>query len=1358
MINIGAAKNKKHLAILLYFGLCLFLIAGLIPAGTAKADLSGVSVTLRDSAVVGESSGYDIQMTVGAAGSLAPANTITVLFPSDTTVPTSIAPGYVFVKSVAAQTVSVSGRQVTVTLAAGCNVINNETFTLMFALGAGLKNPTTPSAIYTVSAWTNRETTPVTSSSYTIGGVEVQRTGGTIGTYVTIQAAIDNAGTQDGDTLLIHSATYPENVNVNKELTLQGTGATVPIIDGGAGGTTVTIADSNVTLTGLTIQNGPTGIAVTSGTNNKVNNCNIITNTTYGLNNTSGNPVDAEDNWWGDIAGPLHAGNTYNKASQTEQVTDNVDYVPWLDLVWPYSTPFAPVVNPTHSDYSSIQAAIDATTTVDGDTINCAAGTYTENVNVNKLLTLQGAGSGTTTVNAANPDNSVFTVTADNVSISGFTVSGATGGGQAGIFLGAGVANCNIHDNILTNSFDGIWLGSGSNHNTLTNNTVNSNTRQGFEVYISDYNTFSNNIANSNTSYGFKIDSGDHNTFTNNTANSNGKYGFYVVMGDGGGATNSAFTNNTANSNTEYGIRINGGRDYALTGNTFDSNVTAGFRLKEAITNFTADNNTIANSPTGIDIDVSVPSDNITTWTVTHNNIVGNSTYGISNNTAAGILNATNNWWGSTNGPIHAGNTFNVATQGDEVSNSVDYVPWWNAAYPGGTSFAPVVNPTHSDYSSIQAAIDATTTVNGDTINCAAGTYTEALTIDKRLTFTGKTSAGANAWTVGTPGAAASCPEIVYDGATSNMIEIWSDNVTIQGFKINSTGGATVGIVMAGSDNHSGQTIQYCSFAADEPDISIGVAGFIASRFLIDYCSFQGTGATSWFLVQPTGGTAPGSVNTISHNSCNGTVSQLLLGTKGIKSITYSNNSFSNVADGILLDEPGDQSTGKFDNILVEQNTFASGGTADYFFRVSNDVDDSDFQGGAYNGTQVIVRYNNFGTNTGGSFEAVSFDVPSPSDNLTAKFNFWGHASGPSHTDATLGNITYGADVSSNVNFQPWLVAAYSTTPTGGDISVTTTSPLPDGQTGLPYSENFTSTGGTGTKTWAYYGPGSLGEYPPGLTVGAGVISGTPTKSKDNPGFNFGIQVSDGVQGTYQAFELPVYIGQLPIITTTSLPNGRVGTAYSENLTATGGTGTYTWSVYSGSLPPPLTLGAGTGLISGTPSTAGTYNFRAKVVSGGVAYKDLSIQIVPVGEKITCYLNGTWYLDYNGNGAWNGAVTDRQYSFGSSVMKPVTGDWDGNGTTEIGCFYNGTWYLDYNGNGAWNGAVTDRQYSFGSSVMKPVTGDWNNDGTTEIGCFYNGTWYLDYNGNGAWNGAVTDRQYSFGSATMTPVSGDWDGL
>ena len=62
---------------------------------------------------------------------------------------------------------------------------------------------------------------------------------------------------------------------------------------------------------------------------------------------------------------------------------------------------------------------------------------------------------------------------------------------------------------------------------------------------------------------------------------------------------------------------------------------------------------------------------------------------------------------------------------------------------------------------------------------------------------------------------------------------------------------------------------------------------------------------------------------------------------------------------------------------------------------------------------------------------------------------------------------------------------------------------------------------------------------------------------------------------------------------TTTAP---IGTPYSDSLVASGGTATYTYSLQPGPLPPPLVLAPATGLITGTPTTKGTYNFVGKVV------------------------------------------------------------------------------------------------------------------------------------------------------------------
>jgi hypothetical protein len=57
----------------------------------------------------------------------------------------------------------------------------------------------------------------------------------------------------------------------------------------------------------------------------------------------------------------------------------------------------------------------------------------------------------------------------------------------------------------------------------------------------------------------------------------------------------------------------------------------------------------------------------------------------------------------------------------------------------------------------------------------------------------------------------------------------------------------------------------------------------------------------------------------------------------------------------------------------------------------------------------------------------------------------------------------------------------------------------------------------------------------------------------------------------------------------------------------------------------------------------------------------------------------------------------------------------------------------------------------------PITGDWNGDGITNIGVFRNGAWYLDYNGNGKWDPGVdiTVPVGSFGLSNDIPITGVW---
>ncbi|HYC89475.1 MAG TPA: ice-binding family protein [Thermoanaerobaculia bacterium] len=71
------------------------------------------------------------------------------------------------------------------------------------------------------------------------------------------------------------------------------------------------------------------------------------------------------------------------------------------------------------------------------------------------------------------------------------------------------------------------------------------------------------------------------------------------------------------------------------------------------------------------------------------------------------------------------------------------------------------------------------------------------------------------------------------------------------------------------------------------------------------------------------------------------------------------------------------------------------------------------------------------------------------------------------------------------------------------------------------------------------------------------------------------------------------------IVNPATLPNGTVGAAYNQVVSATGGTAPYTFSVSSGALPTGLVLNPATGAITGSPTVAGTFNFTITAMDAG---------------------------------------------------------------------------------------------------------------------------------------------------------------
>ncbi len=133
------------------------------------------------------------------------------------------------------------------------------------------------------------------------------------------------------------------------------------------------------------------------------------------------------------------------------------------------------------------------------------------------------------------------------------------------------------------------------------------------------------------------------------------------------------------------------------------------------------------------------------------------------------------------------------------------------------------------------------------------------------------------------------------------------------------------------------------------------------------------------------------------------------------------------------------------------------------------------------------------------------------------------------------------------------------------------------------YTQALTQTGIAGTLTWSV----SAGALPTGMTLSAaGSLSGTPLMAGT---FNFTAQVTDGICTTTRAYALVV---DCPVTTISpaTLSNGTLGSAYTQTLT-TNLIGTITWSVSVGSLPTGVSLNTTTGVLSGTPTVAGLFNF-----------------------------------------------------------------------------------------------------------------------------------------------------------------------
>jgi hypothetical protein len=257
-----------------------------------------------------------------------------------------------------------------------------------------------------------------------------------------------------------------------------------------------------------------------------------------------------------------------------------------------------------------------------------------------------------------------------------------------------------------------------------------------------------------------------------------------------------------------------------------------------------------------------------------------------------------------------------------------------------------------------------------------------------------------------------------------------------------------------------------------------------------------------------------------------------------------------------------------------------------------------------------------------------------------------------SGTPTASGTITFTATVSDSSSPAQTTSAPISFIVAPPTLSIITSS-LPSGTQGTSYSNGLQATGGTTPYIWSI----TAGSLPAGLTLGAttGIVSGTPTATGI---FNFTATVADA-SSPAQTKSIPLSFVISPpalAITVSAFPSGTQGTSYSKSLLATGGTTPYTWSISSGSLPAGLSLAASTGLISGTPTANGTFNFTATVTDSSspaqTASTSISLVIAPPALVITTTSlpSGTQGTSYAKSLAATGGTTPYNWSITSGSL------------------------------------------------------------------------------------------------------------
>ena len=389
-----------------------------------------------------------------------------------------------------------------------------------------------------------------------------------------------------------------------------------------------------------------------AGSGNEFNN-NLISGNVYLGMSSAGAEIQAECNYWGDPSGPY---NISNPSGIGDNVSGNVEFIPWLTsypdgecMGYP-----GPVTNiDTEEQFTTIQAAIDDVDTIAGHTILANAGTYTEDVIVDKAVTVRGIAAIDTIIDGK------VNVNADGATLKYFTIAPTTiySGNEAGVTIGAN--DVTVEENII----DGV-TGDGTGWFTIKGIHI-----YGGNTQISDILIQNNEIKNI------------HNQNDSDMSHYGGADGIMVQ----GNCTGIDIIGNTItdihSSGWAYGMSVtptNIPPNYPTPQNVLITENTIDTVNDGSVYNSVYEGVAFSLDETSGGADDGDASQ----VTLEYNNFI-NIAYGAVNKDTSETLFAECNWWGDATGPYNA--TENPSGMGAEIIGDISFLPWLDDVYPDGS-------------------------------------------------------------------------------------------------------------------------------------------------------------------------------------------------------------------------------------------------------------------------------------------------------------------------------------------------------------------------------------------------------------------------------------------------------------------------------------------------------------------------------------------------------------------------------------------------------------------------------------------------------------------------------------------------